>query len=148
MKNIFLITFVSLLWGACGTKGASSNNTTVSQPANTISQPSNLNEKWDEFFEKFVSDSVFQHSRIKFPIRGKEVHSEGEEEWTAANFGFIQKFKLPADNKPEDWTVKAEQNGNMGIYSIVLNNSGLSVNIIFELQNGQWFVVERNDSNL
>jgi hypothetical protein len=68
---ISLLTFQS-----CG----SDNSNTVKEVAETF----------DTFNIKFHSDSLFQISRIKFPLQGKQIDAFEEREWTLKNWVMLK----------------------------------------------------------
>src|SRR5438105_11776269 len=46
-------------------------------------------ESFDSFNAKFHSDSVFQMSRIAFPIGGQQADDAENQKWTPANWQFL-----------------------------------------------------------
>jgi hypothetical protein len=110
------------------------NNTNSNQ--NSEEQISKL-ESFDEFYHKFYSDSTFQRNRITFPLINllwdvdkksydKEIINANEWEFTSLD-----------DNKYLKKITKSEFRVKLNIQ---IQDTGVSVNYIFNLKNGKWFL--------
>ncbi len=101
-------------------------------------------EKFEVFYKKFVADKEFQLSRVNFPIKGQYVEEDVNQKWTKENWVHLKEietidtveFKVTVEEKPEEV-----------YHSIILPNSGFSINYRFNLVDGKWFIVEKNESN-
>jgi hypothetical protein len=103
-------------------------------------------EDFDKFYRHFHTDSLFQMSRIRFPLEGLIVDGSGEKRWTKGNWTLMKtkiydidttKFKI--DYKKSDKTF---------IQKFWLENSGFSSEYRFELVNNKWYLVYALDQNL
>jgi Domain of unknown function (DUF4348) len=94
-------------------------------------------ESFDEFYHKFYSDSTFQRNRITFPLINllwdvdkksydKEIINANEWEFTSLD-----------DNKYLKKITKSEFRVKLNIQ---IQDTGVSVNYIFNLKNGKWFL--------
>lgn len=98
----------------------------------------NSNENFSKFLEKFSSDTVFQYSRIRFPIKNEiynsdtgiyESHLINQNEWEYSNLKnptFIKSVKSESDNKI--------------ILNIQIEDTGVSVLYYFEIFDGLWYL--------
>ena len=112
-----------------------------SAPASKSSQK-NADENFDAFFSRFKTDSVFQKSRILFPLKIKLTVGEGDSDST----NLIPSDRLPYINL---FTV----NGTKGIVKksvlgpakvdvrFQLQDTGFEENFTFVKKNGQWSLV-------
>lgn len=145
-KNIFILT--SLLLISCGTK--STDLTTSDKEADSLTIAMTTNgEDFNEFFERFTTDSLFQTKRTKFPFRvlwttedGDTVHETAKDDWTHSTFyyedsyatrqvdAYTQEIRTYGD------TVKLEQRGV---------DNGIHVDYEFTKDNGKWILVSGKD---
>lgn len=127
-----------LIWTALLT---SCTNKPVSETTSDTS-----GENFNEFFEKFKSDSLFQVNRVKFPWTIPS--DDGEElvinktDWQHASFfyqkdfatreidAYTQKIVIYGD------TIKIEQRGV---------DNGIHVNFVFAKIDNKWFLVSEED---
>lgn len=79
--KLLLILFVSTL---CCCKEDSS-----SKDEYTIVKAHGDND-FNEFYKRFITDTIFQMSRIKFPLKGHYADYSGEIEWTKKDWDYIQ----------------------------------------------------------
>ena len=127
---------ILILFATCKTIRPGTTNKSISTSA----------EDFDEFYTKFHSDSLFQMSRIKFPLNGKSIDANGEKMWTMQNWELMRtrifdvdttEYKITYKKYPKQFTQKAW-----------LEDSGFSSECKFELINKKWFLVYVLDHNL
>ena len=127
---------ILILFATCKTTRHSATNVSISTSA----------ENFDEFYNKFHSDSLFQMSRIQFPLIGKSIDAKGEKNWTMENWELMRtrifdvdttEYKITYKKYPRQFTQKAW-----------LEDSGFSSECRFELINKKWFLVYVLDHNL
>ncbi len=94
-------------------------------------------ESFDAFYQKFFSDQVFQKNRIDFPllnllwdIDNKRFDKEiiRIEDWD---------FITLNDKKYIKKVIKSKSEGTLNIQ---IKDTGVSVNYIFILKNGRWYL--------
>lgn len=109
-----------------------------------------LQEKvnFDIFFEQFQKDSLFQLDRISFPLKKEFYNTDKEffdkmlikkEEWAYTDFSLLSREYL------KELTRLSE---NKYSYNIQIVDTGISVNYIFEIQDGKWYLVEIQDESM
>lgn len=142
-KNIILI-FLLILFFGCG-KGQK-------QPNNLLS------ENFDEFYKKFYSDSLFQMSRINFPLASDVVNSSSSdivdstvrvwnrENWVILRNTYFKENDSIANINGEIYKRKIVNNKTQVIESIYIENSGFFIKMNFSLQNGKWHLIDYIES--
>lgn len=95
-------------------------------------------ENFESFLKKFSSDKDFQFSRIQFPVNNKVYNTDTGQfenlfipkaDWTFSNF----------NNKLYSKKV-TEENAKKFILNIQIDDTGVHIDYIFELINGEWFL--------
>ncbi len=144
MAVIFLalIATVSISIGCKGPKNAVSNNPHKENSSKTQKNT----ENFDEFYHKFHTDSVFQMSRIRFPLEGKMINGQDEIEWTKDNW-MLMRTKI-SDIDPKQYKTSYKKTETTFYQKFWLENSGLSAEYRFELIGKKWFLVYALDQNL
>ena len=128
MKELFL-TGIAILLMSCN-----ANNT--------------KGEEFAKFNQKFHSDSVFQMSRIKFPIGGKKVEGWQEREtWNTKNWEIL-KSPVTSKNKFKEFQHKVVYSDTLVTEKYWLPDAGFSTEVRFQKVDGKWFLVYFNDVNL
>lgn len=120
------------------------------QSSQKISKENNLInesvEDFDMFYDKFHEDSLFQVSRIKFPLGGLSVEGVNKTPWTRENLPLLvtkiydidtTKYKATYSKTNKTFTQK-----------VWIENSGFSSEYRFELIDNKWYLVYIFDQNL
>ncbi|HEU0125876.1 MAG TPA: hypothetical protein VFQ56_06205, partial [Flavobacterium sp.] len=97
--SVFIFIFTFLSCNKVKEETNLSSESTVNKVdsiAETIKKE--LPENFDEFNKKFHSDSLFQVSRVDFPIEGKHVSGFEQYNWTRKNWQF---HAIPVAEKSE-----------------------------------------------
>jgi hypothetical protein len=103
-------------------------------------------EGFDEFFIKFNKDSIFQASRIVFPLKNDIYDSDSNEcnhkhikkaEWKYFNSLSLSKEYIRNINKKKEET----------ILNIQAVDTGINVDYVFILVKEQWFLIKIVDSS-
>jgi hypothetical protein len=145
-KNIFILTTLFLL--SCGTKPTDSTTADKETDSLTISKIKD-GEEFDEFFEKFTTDSLFQMERTKFPFRtlwttedGVTVHETAKDDWTHSTFYYEDSYaKREIDAYTQEMKIykdsaKIEQRGV---------DNGIYVDYLFLRLKGKWVLYSGKD---
>ena len=106
-----------------------------------------LNESFDTFNIQFHSDSIYQISRVAFPIGGKYVEGFEKYKWTQNNWRFL-KTQVLKNNKIEDCKHSLIQNDTLVIEKFWIDNSGFKLERKFKRVNGKWYLTYYDDINL
>jgi hypothetical protein len=108
---------------------------------------SDHSEPFAAFNIRFHSDSIFQISRINFPLEGKSVDGFEKQNWSSENWKFQ---KTPVKNKVSISVYKQSlsKTDEEVIEKFWIANSGFKVERKFKRINGKWFLVFYDDINL
>jgi len=96
-------------------------------------------ENFDTFFDKFHKDSLFQLSRIKFPLNGGPGNGQINDEWTKENWRML-KTKIQ-DVDTTQFKVSYRKLEQSFIAKVWLENSGFSCEYKYEIMNNKWYLV-------
>jgi hypothetical protein len=102
------------------------------------------NETFESFIEKFSLDSLFQESRVVFPLKKKFLNENLKE---------VEKLVEAVDwwrvilEATDDYSMRYFENkkGSQGIVELRGKENGISITYIFELKRGEWYLVGRED---
>jgi len=140
MRNRIITTIIALLliFASCSDRNIN--------PEKVRSQKSNNNvENFEVFFEKFSTDSVFQQSRIGFPLPVDTYDTDTENfkrstvsatEWSFFDIKNLGKKILKTSKEKDRITV-----------NIQIEETGVSVNYIFRQQKNDWLLIKIIDES-
>lgn len=104
-------------------------------------------EDYATFYSRFHSDSLFQMSRIKFPIDGYFSNGAGDEvNWTPSNW-IIHRLHIH-DADTSVYTVKLTGTATLKKEVLYIEGSGFKIERKFQNINGKWYLVGYIDENL
>lgn len=132
MVKVISYLFLSLLLINCNTK--IEKNT------------SKFLENFDVFYDKFHEDTVFQVSRVKFPIQGKKINGFNNEEWNSKNWEILH-TKISAVNTNEFKTNTIRTDSTF-IEKCFIPNSGFYTEYRYKLIDGKWHLIYALDQNI
>ena len=96
-------------------------------------------ENFDTFYDKFHNDSLFQISRLKFPLKGGPDRGDINEAWTKENWHILKTEIYDVDTtKYKVFYEKKEKSFKEKVW---IENSGFSFEYNFELIDNKWFLV-------
>lgn len=110
------------------------------------------NETFDSFIKKFSADSLFQASRVTFPLRHIQQFSAAQkiEGWIEEKDWWRVIFEDSKESNLRYFNRRRKNDLPQGIVEITDLKTKLKTNYVFELDNGEWFlqemVEEKNDS--
>lgn len=96
-------------------------------------------ENFDEFYNKFHKDSVFQVSRTKFPLGGMSVSGSEKTKWTRTNLPLL-KIKV-YDIDTTQYKISIKRTANSVIQKVWIEDSGFKFECRFKLIDNKWFLV-------
>lgn len=140
MKYFVIIVVILFVFISCADRGKKDEK---SIPQKTESQI----ENFEVFFDKFSSDSVFQSSRIKFPLPVETYDIDSEkfdkstiaaDKWTFFNIKELDKKKYILN------TIKEK---DQNIVKIQVEDTGVSVDYIFQKQEDKWMLIKIVDES-
>jgi len=113
-------------------------------PKGTLMYDYSDNETFESFMEKFSLDSLFQESRIVFPLKKKYLNENLKEVEKVVEAKDWWRVILEAT---DDYKMRYFENEkvNQGIVEFRGIENGVSLTYIFELRDGEWFLVEMED---
>jgi hypothetical protein len=103
-------------------------------------------EDFNGFYDKFHNDSVFQLSRIVFPLKGIKINAVDENEWNKDNWPLMKTRIYDIDTT--QFKVEYKKTENAFTQQFWLKDSAFSSEYRFELIGNKWFLVYAMDSNL
>ena len=156
MKKIFIINILicSISLASCNQEIKRQNQ---DKHKETILQetkiPSNVDEDFSLFLKTFSRDSIFQVSRVKFPLLTNE--------WVDPETGMIEKlisksrytkldFTYPEDAMTREldrYTQKINVSGNKCVVKIRGFDNGIHTDFFFEKLNGKWILISWDDQS-
>ncbi len=103
-------------------------------------------EDFDRFYQRFHTDSVFQISRIRYPLGG--YHADGFEEtkWVKGSTPLMRTMIYDVDTTV--YKVSYKKSDAEFIQKVWLENSGFSSESRFKLIKNRWYLVYVLDLNL
>lgn len=153
-KSIGLLFLISFLFFNC--KNEIVKPEVLQQESkNTEKQIPKVNEEnFETFLAKFNRDSVFQISRVKFPLKVKEIDLESMAELDENKSGFKERTILKSDytkldfTYPKDaltreldrYTQKIKIKKNITVVEIRGVDNGIYSDFYFEKIDGKWFL--------
>jgi len=148
-KQLFLIAIICVIAsaGCKPTKKATQSPAPKQEISFTTpgSKASAKAENFDQFYNRFHNDSMFQISRLRFPIEGARVTSNTSEKWTRKNWQMIKTKVFDVDTKQYKATYKKTE--DTFTERVWMENSGFSIECRFKLIDGKWWLVYMKDEN-
>ena len=145
-KNIFILT--CLLLFSCGTKSTETTSSGKKTDSLTISRTME-GEDFNEFFQRFTTDSVFQMERTKFPFRviwttedGETTHETEKENWTHSTFYYEDSY---ATRQVDAYTQKIKQYPDSFVLEQRGVDNGIYLDFKFIRDNGKWILFTGKD---
>jgi hypothetical protein len=103
-------------------------------------------ENFDDFYNRFHSDSLFQMSRVKFPLKGTKVDYEGEKKWSGKNW-ITMKTKIQ-DVDTTVFKTEYKKTDNSFSEKFWIEDTGYYSEYKFKLIDKKWYLVYASELNL
>ena len=148
MRNNFLI-FILIVGSSFSCKV--SNRQPV-ENVNETKQATNFKDfkfqyqDFEIFYDKFITDPIYQISKVKFPIKGVYADYEGEKEWTKETWPFM-KWDLRKEIKNTEDSISIEQSENRLFFGTYCGGCGFSFEMAFDKIENDWFLTYRQENN-
>jgi hypothetical protein len=139
--------FVSVLF-ACKSNTRKQDPLPIQAPP-TLAIANNIAgaESFDSFNTRFHADSVFQLTRIPFPIDGQCVNDVENSRWSKKNWEFLKTpVSLNADTA--ECRHSLIMTDTLVTEKFWIDQSGFKVERRFRLRDGKWFLVYYDDINM
>lgn len=149
---VLFMTFVSLGCNNRMESNSSKPSITESWATPTMSDtPANLDSDFRKFLTYFSNDSLFQVSRIDFPLEVTGTDDNFKDLKITINKGDFQKVNFgdttAATREFDKYEETIRVNGNKAIIEIRGIDNGINIDIFFEKKNGQWKLLTWIDSS-
>ena len=144
-----IFAFLSLMVGAILFSACSSDVKVEKEDTDDLphgrSSVSSL-ENFDEFNIRFHNDYDFQMERIIFPLEGSYSDEEGETPWLKKDWKY---HKGPVgQGLSSEFENSVVKNDSSVIDKIWIDGSGYSIERVFKLKGGRWYLVSYTEINL
>lgn len=103
-------------------------------------------ENFDEFYNRFHADSVFQMERIKFPLKGIKVDWKGKKKWSKKNW-ITMKTKI-YDVDTIEFRTDYKKTDDSFMEKFWVEDSGYYSEYRFNLIKKKWYLVYAREQNL
>ena len=135
LSLIFILTTVILT--NCHSTRESSRSYTLKK---------NSSEDFNKFYERFHKDSVFQVSRLKFPLAGMSIKGSEKTQWTRNNLPLLKTKIYDIDTAQFKVTFKKTE--KTFTQKVWIEGSEFSSEYRFELIDKRWYLVYVLDQDL
>lgn len=144
---VFILIFASLLVH-CNRKAIPSADKQA-KPAlqkETSGSSAKREENFDNFYQRFHKDSLFQISRVQFPLKGQKFNLKGTSAWKKETWMMIKGTANEVDKA--DFNVKTIKKPDSYFEGIYCKNCGFSFEMEYRLINGRWYLVYLQEKDL
>ena len=148
--SILLLTILTIQFGCNSGK---KNIKESVKPSNTIIGATNINtEDFKAFILRFKADSLFQYSRIRFPLVNRTVSDNDEAKDSIIKIDSKHWRHIPLEYDPayatrkiDAYTEKSVISGNSARLLYQGVDNGIDIEFIFELKDNNWYLTNWND---
>jgi hypothetical protein len=98
------------------------------------------------FYDKFISDSIYQITKVQFPIKGVLADYEGEKEWTKETWPFM-KWDLRKEIRNTDDSITIDQSNDRFFFGSYCRDCGFSFEMSFDKNDNEWYLTYRQENN-
>jgi hypothetical protein len=141
IKNLFIFFIVFTTFSIF--TNCEKNNSFKSK---SVIHQNDVVEDFDIFYEKFHNDSLFQMSRIKFPLKGVKVDSDGKLEWSKSNWATLKTKIFDIDTT--QYKIEYKKTKHSFYQKFWIENSGFWSEYKFDVIDKKWFLVYAVDQSL
>lgn len=142
---MLFFVFLSLLIINCKTTRVKINKEASIANESKTRLKVNFDEDFDKFYARFHSDSIFQMSRIVFPLNGIHIDGFEETKWDKKNWILIKTKYYDVDTT--QFKVKYNKTSKTFTQKAWIENSGFSSECRFEIISKKWYLVYFLDNN-
>lgn len=121
----------------------------------SVISPKDCSLIFDEFFEKFSKDSLFQKNRVKYPLKTSYIEDIETGNFTtklisnAREYNYIDftKDKSAMDKESDKYSIDIENLEEIVYYKLLGYDNGIHISYKFELIDGCWLLIEILDES-
>jgi hypothetical protein len=143
---LFWLTFLLMIGSCSNSKNQQSSIKDQTREANKYENFKFEYNDFEVFYDKFISDSIFQISRVKFPIKGVYADYEGEIEWTKEKWPFM-KWDVREEIKKTQDSISISQSKDRFFFGSYCLDCGFSFEMTFDKIENEWFLTYRQENN-
>jgi len=103
-------------------------------------------EDFDEFYRKFHSDSIFQMSRIQFPLKGSNRDGFDESKWKKSTWEMHKVGVQEVDTTI--FKIEIKKTDSLYTERIYVDQAGFDMTRTFELLDSKWYLTIYVEKNL
>lgn len=150
IASFFLVTLITGCVNS-STNSASEQSNETQTP--TIQTKEAFDNNFNDFVQKFSSDSTFQLSRTKFPLKIKWYDIENDRDSLIykdrSGFEMMDFRRKKSTGQYDQWVQKivVDENNTSATIEIRGIENGIMVDYLFEKINGAWMLIEIDDSS-
>ncbi len=143
--------FIAAILIACN--DSSINSTSGLKNETKTSTKEDIDGNFNDFIDKFSTDSIFQISRIKFPLKSKWYDLDNDRDSIIykekSNFKMMDFRKKKSAIQQDQWEQKIVIGKDHASATIEIRGieNGIMVDYLFEKINGVWMLIEIEDSS-
>lgn len=145
-----LLVFLTMFFIQCNKKAVVINSKAkqqiASEKSNKVAVKNYRGENFDKFYTKFHKDSLFQLSRVKFPLKGSQVNAHGTTNWSKEKWLMIKAKASEVDKKL--YNVKTSFKGDSYFEGVYCKDCPFTFEMEYKLVNGKWFLVYLQENDL
>lgn len=145
IKVTFLAVLVCLVivFSQCNRKVAttvdSKSKNTAATKKGVVKFSGKKTEKFELFYDKFHNDSLFQISRVQFPLKGQQIHLKRSISWKKENWLMIKARASEIDRS--QYNVKIVRKNDSYFEGIYCKSCAFSFEMEYKLVDGKWYLV-------
>lgn len=145
--------FVILLTACDNSSTNSTSGQSNENKAPTMPTREAVDNTFNDFIEKFSTDSTFQISRTKFPLETKWYDLDNDRDSLIykdrSSFEMMDLRKKKSTGQYDQWEQKivVDKNNTSATIEIRGVENGIIVDYLFEKINGVWMLIAINDSS-
>ena len=142
----FHLSFLAIWILSCNISGTRKQHVTPEESAINVYQVDTM-ELFTTFNARFHSDSMFQISRIAFPIGGHSIDGFDQNDWTIKNWRFLE---VPVSSTADTSEYKHSliTTDTTVVERFWIEDSGIQVERRFTLLGHKWFLTYYDDISL
>lgn len=148
-----IILFVSLLTACDSSSKNSTSRQSNETQYRTIPTKEAIDNNFNDFINKFSTDSTFQITRTRFPLKTKWYDIDNDKDSLfykdRASFEMMDFRKKKSTGQYDQWEQKivVAKNNTSATIEIRGIDNGIMVEYLFEKINGAWMLIEMADSS-
>lgn len=96
-------------------------------------------ENFETFYNRFHTDSVFQINRVQFPLKGKQINTNGSFDWRKEQWLMIKAKASEIDRST--YNIKITKKEDSYFEGVYCKGCAFSFEMEYKLINRKWYLV-------